>query len=229
MKASKNHKASGVPDLRQLPLQIPNSKFQVSAFSLLELLVVIAIIAILTALVLPSMRGIGGANQLTNASARIVSEINLARQTALAENQEIEVRFYKLPDATGQDPAYRALQPYRVSDGTPLGKIVRLPSELVLTDLQKFSTLLSSSNGGAPKTQTIQGVPNVEYRFIRFHASGATSLDPRGANAGADRWFFSLASQNDLRSSTGSSAKPANNFVTIQIDPVTGRLRVFQP
>jgi len=205
--------------------------FRRVAFSLVELLVVVGIIVLIISLLIPAFRGISGGIQLTTAASSVVAELNLTRQTALSESQEVELRFYKLPDANGQEPAFRTMQRYRVSDDQPLGKITHIPPPIVLTDMEKFSTLLSSFNGGAvPKTQnTLQGMSNVPYRSVRFRASGATSLDPLGANGGADRWFLSVVNQNDLRTATAESAKPCNNFITIQIDPVTGRTRTFQP
>jgi hypothetical protein len=58
---------------------------------------------------------------------------------------------------------------------------------------------------------------------VRFQPSGGTPL--KAATTGSDSWFVSLVSENDHPLAN----KPAANFVTIQIDPVNGRVKVFRP
>src|SRR6185436_602153 len=63
------------------------------AFTLLELLVVLAIIGILTAVALPSMKGLQKSNIMTSASQQLVDDIGLARQYAIKERTTVHVIF----------------------------------------------------------------------------------------------------------------------------------------
>src|SRR4249920_3013386 len=63
------------------------------AFTLLELLVVLAIIGILTAVALPSMKGLQKSNVMTAASQQLVDDIGLARQYAIKERTTVHLLF----------------------------------------------------------------------------------------------------------------------------------------
>lgn len=198
------------------------------AFSLIELLVVMGIMAALLAVAIPAFRGIGEAHEITIGGNLVVSELHLARQTALSQSQEVELRFLKVPTENGGEPAFRAMQKFRVADGKPLGKMVFLSDGVAMSDRGAFSTLLSSLNGGTPASrQKYSDSTEVEYRFIRFASSGRTHLDPRGADGGNDRWFLTVVRLGDLK--RADTTRPADNFATIQVDPITGRTRTFRP
>jgi len=64
-----------------------------SAFTLLELLVVLAIIGILTAVALPSLKGLQKSNVMTSASQQLVDDLSLARQYAIKERTTVHVIF----------------------------------------------------------------------------------------------------------------------------------------
>lgn len=95
-----------------------------------------------------------------------------------------------------------------------------------MSDGAAFSTLLSSPNG-ASGTTTIQGDAGVDHDLVTFRPSGSTSLNPRGSGSGSDRWFLKLASKHDFASGS-AGGRPVENFVTVQIDRVTGRTRIHQ-
>lgn len=78
-----------------------------AAFSLIELLAVIAVLGILAVLVVPSMRGISSATELSVSAASIGDTLNLARQTALSVNRPVEARFYEVPHSIDPTPAAR--------------------------------------------------------------------------------------------------------------------------
>jgi uncharacterized protein (TIGR02596 family) len=193
-------------------------------FSLIELLVVMGIVILLMALVIPSFQSVGRAQALTGGASQVVGSLDLARQIALAENRQIEVRFYKANDALGGNSAFRAFRVMQVQGNQARQKLQRLPTGIIFDSDPNFSTLLSAANpnGGS---ESIPGQSNTEYKSVRINAEGRTTLDPLGVNSGDDEWFLTL------RSETGASTngKPANNFITVQIDPLTGRSRTFQP
>lgn len=67
------------------------------AFTLVELLMVMAIMLVILGLVVINYPNIGKAGNLTNGAANFADMLNQARQSALALNRSVEVRFYYLP------------------------------------------------------------------------------------------------------------------------------------
>lgn len=71
----------------------------------------------------------------------------------------------------------------------------------------------------------------VAYAAIQFKPNGGTNLDPLGtlgttANS-SDEWFMTLMSEADIAKVTPS--QPGLNFVTLVIDPFSGRARMLRP
>src|ERR1700728_2816755 len=83
------------------------------AFSLIELIVVISIMIVIMALVVPSMGPLMRSSNMNKATAMITDELNYARQLALTQNRDVEVRFYKLPSkSNSSDLQYRAFRSF---------------------------------------------------------------------------------------------------------------------
>lgn len=82
------------------------------AFTLVELLMVMAIMLVILGLVVINYPNIGKAGNLTNGAANFADMLNQARQSALALNRSVEVRFYYLPGPTDGTTAtaYRAMR-----------------------------------------------------------------------------------------------------------------------
>jgi uncharacterized protein (TIGR02596 family) len=201
-----------------------------SGFSLIELLVVMAIIVILIAFVTPAFNSMGKASSLTNGASMIVDQLNLARQTALTQNRMVQVRFYKLQDELQSPAAYRAIQLMIFDESglssKPLTKVQQLPNRVVVMEDGTYSTILDATKNKRPESRDI--IPNakqeVPYHFFRYRPGGATDLDPNGA-PGGDRWFLTVKSENDKP----AEGKPAANYVTAVVDPVSGRVKTLRP
>ena len=202
-------------------------------FTLLELLAVIAIMAIFAMLALPAFTHLNKAAALTNSASLISDQLTAARQSALSRSRVVEVRFYKLPgELKGSAKAYRAFRVFlydeKVQNAFALTNLVKLLPGVVMPDDQNFSTILNTSSNNrilTPATETLPGVTDpVTYQAFRFRSNGATDLDPSGAPAG-DKWFLTLKAETDPVAGT----QPAHNFVTLMIDPVSGRVRTFRP
>jgi len=72
-------------------------------FTLLELLIVLAIMALLAVIGLPAMRGIQKSNVMASASQQLVSDLALARQTAIRERTTVHVLFVP-PNIASMNP-----------------------------------------------------------------------------------------------------------------------------
>ncbi len=209
-------------------------------FSLIELLVVIAIITIIVGLIAPAFTSLSRAQSLTTGAASVVDQLNLARQTALARNRVVEVRFYlrrenpDFPaDPTANPEKFRSLRTIiydgQVRSYSPLTAMQKLPSNVIVMDEREFSTLLFPFTDTAParewnEEQLPGGEGRVKYQYVRFKPGGGTDLHPNGT-PDADRWFLTVKLGND----PPADSKPAHNYVTAMLDPVSGRVRTFRP
>ena len=194
------------------------------AFSLLELLVVIGIMAILIGLSMPAIGSRLRASNLSGAAQGVVDQLNFARQTALSRNLPVEVRFYKLADynepVSASPKVFRALQSF-VLDDTNVVPLVRpqyFSAPVVCSSNVAESPLLSDpiTTETTPGTAIPSYGLNYTYRSFYFKPSGATSRQDTNL-------FLTLVIENNPPLSQGA------NFFTIQIDPVTGRPRIFRP
>lgn len=197
-------------------------------FSLLELIVAISIIVLVMVMLVPAFGTLGRAAHLTTATATILDELNLARQTALTRNRVVEVRFYCLPDQVDPAKAYRAIRSF-ISDESgdhlaPQGAVRALPVGVVVLDDVKFSTLLSETTRPRKPTEVeeLRDAPATPYKSIRFRPTGGVELS---AYANNDNWFLSIKNERDA----SYPDRPADNFATIQLDPITGRARQLRP
>ncbi|HSI82312.1 MAG TPA: Verru_Chthon cassette protein D [Candidatus Methylacidiphilales bacterium] len=202
------------------------------AFTLTELMVVITIMGVLVAFVLPSFTSVSASHQLTAASQAIRGQIALARQTAVTSNRIVQVRFYKVAaydqGPTSAPSVYRGMQCFVSTDLprgvagarlTPLSPVLWLAKPIVLSDNAQASTLLSTTEQPAdPDFPLPYYGLNYRYKVFRFSADGKTDLS---------------STTNCLTAILGNAKIQGgglpSNFVTLQIDPITGTLREYRP
>lgn len=198
-----------------------------TAFSLIELLVVMGVIAVLAALIAPAFQTIGSANALTSSGATVVGNFVTARNLALSRTESLELRFIELPEADGERLAYRALQLYRMDPPEPIGPVAQLPTGMIIVggggEGGTYSTITSSANPNSGDMQ-VRGVTR-KYRAVRFRPNGSTTLNAVGAGNGSDRWFLSLKQEN----APPGDGRPATNFITVVVDPITGLATSYRP
>jgi uncharacterized protein (TIGR02596 family) len=236
-------------------------------FTLVELLMVMAIMLVIMGLVIVAFPSLGKAGNLTNGTQSFVDLLNQARQSALSQNRNVEVRFYYLPGPTDGTTCtgYRAMRVI-VCDSSGLtmdpvnttafaigakpGLVQKLPVGVVIyaDTTGKFTTLLPSmSNSTTPiatwpasisttlkpttGTEVFPGSATpVSYAAFQFRPTGGTNLDPLGTlgsnSSTSDKWFMSFKTQVDAVQGT---TKPAINFITVVVDPITGRVRSYRP
>ncbi|MGB8352356.1 MAG: Verru_Chthon cassette protein D [Chthoniobacteraceae bacterium] len=205
------------------------------AFTLIELIVVVGIMILVMAFVVPSMGPLMRSSNMNKATAMITDELNYARQQALTQNRDVEVRFYQLPSKSNStDIQYRAFRSFSmIGSGTTqaaLSPIKYLPEPVVISTASDssgntLSTLLSGTNVGSGLTQNTVGETlttgaQAPYISFLFRAPGGTSL------AISNNWYLTIYLENAPKNAT--TGFPANYF-TAQVDAVTGRVRSYRP
>lgn len=204
------------------------------AFSLIELLVVVAIIAVILTLITPAVVPLLRASNINQSASMLVDELNLARQTALTKNHDVEVRFYQVAsksDASDlQFRAFRSFLPFaqNAAAAQPLSAVRYLPEPVIISPAAQYSTLLDygGPRAGLMKGQEILPGNNSPSTYISFlfRSTGGTNLTPVDPLDG--KWFLTLYLENAPRNAT--TGIPGNYFTAL-VEPITGRVRTFRP
>lgn len=184
------------------------------AFSLLELLVVVAIMAILSTLAVSAFGSISRSMALTRGGDLLAGEIERARQMAISKNTSAEVRFLRLD---GDPSAWGAVQIWLVDPITGVsasaGGRSKLPDAVVISSNTTWSSVLGSAS------RLVGTMPDgTDFTGFRVRANGATDL-PDVAQP-----TVTLIPLNK-KDATALSV----NFMTLQIDALTGRIQRHQP
>lgn len=207
------------------------------AFSLIELLVVIAIMSLVAAFSVPAFTNTIRAYSLSSAGNAVASQLIMARQTAMAEGHAVQARFYFLPNYNQSSPTpavYRGMQCFLEGDPVVTSGTISAPTSalsnplyfsspvVILADITR-STLLpvsaSSLLAADPKHPLGSYALNYKYVVFRFTPDGRTDLPNTLA-------CVTLVIQQDA---VNPGTKLPPNFVTVQIDPVTGAVRNLHP
>ena len=75
----------------------------------------------------------------------------------------------------------------------------------------------------------------VAYAAFQFKPNGGTNLDPLGtggsSTTSSDKWFMSFITQEaaTLNATNPPTTQPAQNFITVTVDPFSGRVRMLRP
>ncbi len=204
-----------------------------AGFTLIELLSVIAIVSILAVTTMPAIRGTLDGVTISGAAGVVESELSFARQVAMSRNLPVEVRFYRYDDGNGIGwRAMASVIPASVSGAKAdewLSRAKVLPGNVVADDAQEYSTLISravasSSTNEGPWTATESaGAPGIlrgkSYVGFQFRPDGSINL-PNG-----QPWCLTLRSFTSRQ----SGSAPADNYVSIVLDSLTGRTMSYQP
>ncbi len=202
-------------------------------FTLLELLTVLAIIAIILGMTVPAVNGYLRGQRLASASANLAGELGVAQQVADTTNRSIEVRFYRYadPETPSSQNLFRA---YQLVTHNPNGSInpnfqlKRLEADVVLSPNKQFSTLLNLTEQTPKDADPVLPRVGKNYTFVSFMylPGDKTSLTkPTSPQDMSGRWCATLVNEITV---SKADVLPSN-FVTLQIDPYNGSLRLLQP
>jgi uncharacterized protein (TIGR02596 family) len=189
-----------------------------AAFSLIELLLVMSIIALLASASILAVQGITSGRNITLAGSMVLDQMSLAQQTALTKNTRVRWQIVEVPDnRTGEDESYRLirLQIFEPSNRTWRTLNQQLLPISISADARQnfyFSTLLKDAHQIDDLTYDGQRGASAAASSIVFLPNGRTSLNPSA--------IYSLTLHNPRKT---------NDFITIQVNPVSGRTRTFRP
>ena len=185
-----------------------------TAFTLVELLAVVAIVVLVLGFIVPATTQTLGSFTLTREGQTIADQIILCRQMAMTRNRELELRLVQIPAASGKQGW--AVQIWSTSETPePETRLVRLPDNISLHS--QLSPLLNHLNQGNAVFRPISSTSNLTYRALRFRPNGkpAEALDEGN--------YLTLCLRHEEE-----TTRPTN-FFTIQINPITGTIKTWQP
>ncbi len=198
-----------------------------AAFTMVELLAVMVVLSILLLVSMPSLVNSTGGSRLTIAGDLLLNALSEAQQKALASDSEVEVRFFENQEPSPFSGA-RDLTSFQVftlastvedaalASFTPSSGITKLPEGVVISRKDQINSLLQQP---FKEQVSSDGKENAKrYLAIRFLPDGSTSL------SSGQLWYITLVAET-----SEEKGEIPVNYYTVQLDPVTGRLRTFRP
>jgi uncharacterized protein (TIGR02596 family) len=194
------------------------------AFSLFELLIVMAIISFLLVMVVPATSSLVQSTNIARGGQLVESQLQLARQIASSKNRSIEVRFIKTSELT--DGGFGAIQLWQLDSPkagatnvlSPVTRIETLPTGICISENATLASrfLALAPSGTMPSGNALSGKA---FASLRIHPSGLVSpaMD-------MNRLYLSVVPARD-----GNAAALPKNFVTIQLNPLTGTPLIYRP
>ena len=218
--------------MKKLPL------VQRTAFTLLELLAVMAVIGIVSAMVIPSLRGFGRSAALTNSGNLVTNMANLARQNAVTKNT---MTALVVLGQQGSDQDFRAIAVLEydpVVGWSQSGAWELLPSGVVVdrTDSAN-STFMVNSPQPFPFLKGAKANPPVSFRgqqVANGNGYAARIFLPNGALQNPDkpaqlRLVEGFYDNNRLTYTRPDGQGGSANYYDIAILGMTGTTKVSRP
>lgn len=194
---------------------------------MVELLLVMVVLSVLLLFTMPSLVNTTGGSRLTIAGDLLLNALSEAQQKAVASDAEVEVRFYENaePSSWGGVRELSSFQVFTLAatgeDGeqprfVPSSGLTKLPEGVVISHKDDITSLLQRPW----KEQAPIDLSEKPKRYleIRFLPDGSTNL------FSGQLWFVTLVADT-----SEEQTEIPRNYYTIQLDPVTGRLRAFRP
>lgn len=228
-----------------------SSSRRAQAFTLVEMLTVVGIIALLVALVTPTLVDVIRSTRLSSSGDSLQNRLSLAQQSAVSKSTETEMRFYKYVDPDSDRPsdeifyAYQVVETPNGGSPKPISEVYYLDSGIALTSNEDHSPLLQTlapqkadANGNFIFTPpTGAGGSTVKYAALRFYADGSCRRlndQTPGTSAVATALAYTIQPLATsfltlVETRTLDSETTPTNFYCMQIDSYTGKVRVYRP
>jgi len=205
-----------------------------NAFTLVEILVVLAIISILIAFAVPALEPAIRGSKLKRSADELERALATAQQVAITENAPVRFRIYKYDDLSSPGTteffhSYRAF--IRAIDPTDHTRIIEedeitvvdrvtMPQPFVIAEDAQLSSLVMRSELMGDGPENISRNQTADYVEFEFRPDGSTSL----ATMNEEFWTLTI-----LRETTAASASALpTEFMTLLIDPYSGRVKSYQ-
>lgn len=224
------------------------------AFSLIELLTVVSVISVLAGLGVPAIKGLTGANGLNTGARKIADWINVARSEAISRHTRVRfavAREWKASEGR-EDGSLRKISLW-AWDGElerymPLTKWEELPEgvvvEPVLPDYIERAAYAQDDRSSVRGDYVLDerfdeaefdagtGSEQVAARFIEFLPSGSMRIPggvARQAIFVATQGFTNPDGSLTYTTRAGSAINGPATWAQINVDSLTGRIRVYRP
>lgn len=183
-------------------------------FSMVELLIVMGVLMLLVAVSVPALSGMKRSSDMQVGASRLIEQFQLARQLSRVKNRPVEVRIF--PEDKVESDKNAVIQLYIAQDN---GDLIAADRKIVLPNGVAFSTQASFSDLLTTYSTKTNDSKRGDYYAFRFRAGGQPNVSITNKPP-----VITLMPKADA----GSGQLPPN-FVTLQVEPQTGRSRVYRP
>ena len=213
-----------------------------NAFSLIELLTVVSICAVLSAIALPAMGALRGANGLNKAAYDLGSQIEQSRAYAMAYSTYVWVALgnstnaadnslgavvFSVASRDGSSNSASSSNLYQIGKAINTGQVALsdtsdLPFASRRTTVTQFASLPVSDATAIEFPAKLAQYANM--RLIRISPTGELLVQNAQANWQKFRWV-----EIGLRQTRGTQVVSGPNAAALQFAGLTGQYQVFRP
>jgi uncharacterized protein (TIGR02596 family) len=195
-------------------------------YTLLELLAVMTIMAVLLAILVPSISGINESNNISRGGQLFADQIELARQISSSRNITVEVRCINIPSRSAN--GYSAIQLWSPGGATsiPVSRLQTLPDGIAISqDTTKVSSLFSSyqMSGTMPTT----GGPASGDAYVSFTINPSGMVGPLLTTGAAPN--MTALTVGVLPARFAANTTLPVNYMLIQLNPITAATLNYRP